>query len=397
MTQSVMSSQICSNQIFRTQFINFCTKESTLTSRIISVRITHSQANNIHYSMYTTKTKNLLVNLRYSFQNQPSFALFGLIDNIQMLTSNISIIIPQLLAQGALICFTCDLNATSIDFAFVATGKNVSGLVVDPKSILNVTKSLVQFRLNGVNAGGLVLNASFISIYIDSCNISGYFWKCDVFGSLVVSVFEQVLLNLNQVNICVNAQKFGKGTLSYVGEVIETCVLCGEGTYSFGLCVKSLQFGEIKSDKFVCKQSFIFDGEVCACREGEVINDSQCVNILNIVNLMIIKQQDGNTIIAELANSTEIVENIIENIEVEQNKMNLDIQNMCAQNNLTQTKIDLTTTVLQLYISSNCSKADINLLANTTNLDQRILKNITILNNIIQIIFPQLRRIISPQ
>ncbi|CAL6094799.1 S-layer_homology domain-containing protein [Hexamita inflata] len=376
------SSQICNSHILRNgQLYQYCQKEYSLSSRVQTASITQSPASAVHLSLYTTTTQNLILNLTYSMQNLPSFSLFGLTNAITLQSSVISVNIPQDLSQGSLLCFACDVTANTSDFTFVASGQNVSGAVLTPLTTFQLNQSLVQFRLNGVNVGGLVLNASKITVTISICNISGHVGQQSVSGSIVCFVFEQVSLGVDNVRICTNVQNIGQGSLSQTGTATDTCVVCREGSPAYGLCQKSLEFGKVEDDKFVCPLPFVFDGEGCSCQEGEVINGTTCVNVLASVNQLKSQQIDINNSILDLSNRTKMLENTTGILNASQEQMKLDIQSLYQLSDQTQNYIISNSSQLQQLILGNYSIAENNLQANTTVLDKRIFDNVTIISN----------------
>ncbi|CAL6094861.1 Hypothetical_protein [Hexamita inflata] len=380
--QLSFSSQICNNQILRNGHLyQFCQKEYSLSSRVQAASITQSPTSIAHLSLYTTTTQNLILNLTYSMQNLPSFSLFGLTNAISLQNSIISVNIPQDLSQGALLCLACDVTANASDFTFVASGQNVSGAVLTPLTIFSLNQSLIQFRLNGVNVGGLVLNASKIAVTISICNISGHVGNQSVSGSIVCFVFEQVSLGVDNVRICANVQNIGQGSLSQTGTVTVTCVVCREGSPAYGLCLKSMEFGKVEDDEFVCPLPFVFDGEQCSCQEGYVVNGTTCVNVLASVNLLISQQIDINNSSVDMSNRTKVLENTTGILNASQVQMKLDIQSLYQLSNQTQNYIISNSSQLQQFILGNYSIAENYLQANTTVLDKRIFDNVTILSN----------------
>ncbi|CAL6090518.1 Conserved_hypothetical protein [Hexamita inflata] len=381
-SEHTCNSQICSNKVLRnSQDINYCIKVYSLSSRVQTASITQSPASAVHISLYTTATQNLILNLTYSMQNLPSFSLFGLTNAISLQSSVISVNIPQDLSQGSLICFACDVTANASDFTFVASGQNISGAVLTPLTTFHLNQSLVQFRLNGVNVGGLVLNASKIAITISICNISGHVGQQSVSGSIVCFVFEQVSLGVDNVRICANVQNIGQGSLSQIGTITITCIVCREGSPTYGLCQKSLEFGKVEDDKFVCPIPFVFDGEGCSCQEGEVVNGTTCVNVLASVNLLKSQQTEINNSIVDLSNRTEVLENTTGILNASQVQMKLDVQSLYQFSNQTQNYIISNSSQLQQFSLGNYTKAENDLLANTSVLDKRIFDNVTILSN----------------
>ncbi|CAL6051389.1 Hypothetical_protein [Hexamita inflata] len=377
--------KICSNILFKDRQILFCTKESTLSSQVQTASIISSPSQLVHHTIYTERIQDLQLNLNYQMQNLPSFAIFGLTTNIQLTDSSISVKVPQQLAISCLICLTCDFNASSSDFVFISSGQNISGLVFTPISRIIVNQSLLQFRLNGVNVGGLLFNASDVTVTLADCNISEYIIG-DVKGSIICYILDSVILNADNVKICSNAANQGQGTFTLNGVITETCVLCRDATYSYGLCSKSLEFGAAYNDKLECTYPFIFDGERCSCPEGQVVNETTCVDILGSVNLLKIQQELINTQVIDLVNRTGELESIQQVLTSDQSIQKGQIQNLFDLSNKTQNSISNNFTKLQQNILGNYSLADKNLQTNTSVLDQRIFNNMSGLSNSIQIL-----------
>ncbi|CAL6006486.1 filamentous_hemagglutinin N-terminal domain-containing protein [Hexamita inflata] len=379
-SKQVDSQLICSSSLFRTYNIGFCSKESSLSSKVQSANITYSPAQVVNLALYTERVQDYQLNLNYSMQNLPSFALFGLTNNIQIESSSVSAKVPQQLAQGSLVCLACDLNVSSSDFAFVASGQNVSGLVLAPASRLDINKSLIQLRLGGQNVGGLVLNGSKISVSLADCNISCYVGQGSSVSGSVAAFVSQVLLVVSAVRVCSNAPKFGQGVASQTGEMTETCDLCRDATYSYGLCLKDLEFGVVKNNQLECDLPFLFDGEGCACPEGFVLNGTSCADVLESVNQLMKSLELSNASVSTLRDKTEILGNQTELLKLEQDVLNSSIQNLFDLSNETQGSVASNFTLLQQHLLGNFSVTDSNLQANTRLLDLRLFNNISALN-----------------
>ncbi|CAL6006446.1 Listeria/Bacterioides_repeat-containing protein [Hexamita inflata] len=379
-SKQVDSQLICSSSLFRTYNIGFCSKESSLSSKVQSASITYSPAQVVNHALYTERVQYYQLNLNYSMQNLPSFALFGLTNNIQVESSSISVKVPQQLAQGSLVCLACDLNVSSSDFAFVASGQNISGLVLAPAFRLDINKSLIQLRLGGLNVGGLVLNGSKTSVSLTDCNISCYVGQGSGVSGSVAAFVSQVSLAASAVRVCSNAPKFGQGVVSQTGEVTETCELCRDATYSYGLCLKDLEFGVVKNNQLECGLPFLFDGEGCACPEGFVLNGTSCTDVLESVNQLMKSLELSNASISTLRGKTEILGNQTEQLKLEQDVLNTSIQNLFDLSNETQGSVASNSTLLQQHLLGNFSVADSNLQANTRLLDLRLFNNISALN-----------------
>ncbi|CAL6008890.1 Hypothetical_protein [Hexamita inflata] len=378
--QSTYTDQLCSNTL---RNIGYCVKASSLSSRVQIASVSYSSSSNMFFSLYTTRAQDLQLNLTYKIKNLPSFAIFGLASSINLMNSNISVKIPQVLSNSALVCTICDLNANLADFSFLSSGLNVSGLVLSPLNQMKLSYSLVQARLNGINIGGLVFNASNVALTISYCNISSYIQGKGIFGAIICQIIE-VILGVEGVRVCSNVEQFGKGSAVQTGEVTKTCVLCRNNTYSYGLCIQSLEHGQIIEDKLVCKQSFVFDEEGCSCPEGYAVNGTTCIIIIESINKIIIGEMQLNGIITNLTDINQALGNSIGILKTNKDNIKADIQSLYSLSNHTQANIQANSTMLQYYTYNNFSIAHIHLQDNTSVIDQRIFQNMTILSNILQ-------------
>ncbi|CAL5985422.1 Hypothetical_protein [Hexamita inflata] len=386
-SQSTIFQQICSNQLMRNgQSFQYCLKEYSLSSRVHTSSINFSPSTAVHYTLYTTATQNFELDLTYSMQNLPSFALFGLTSVISIQNSNISVKIPQQLSYGSLLCLSCDVNANASDFSFIASGQNISGAVFSPKNIFELNQSLIQFRLGAENLGGLILNASNVTVSLSECNISGFASQLTVSGSVICYTYEMELV-VDNVRVCSNIQyNIAQGIHYQTGDFVDSCMICRQGRYTYGFCQQSLEFGQIENEKFVCQNTFIFDGERCSCVEGKVLNGTTCIDLLTSINLLITQQTEINNSIIDQANKIKTFENSTGSINNSQIQTNIDIQNLYLLSNLTQSRIIANFTQLQEHIIGNYTHNEVNLLANTSVLDQRIYNNVSILISQVQTI-----------
>ncbi|CAL6051469.1 Hypothetical_protein [Hexamita inflata] len=376
-----ISSQICNKMLQQPNVIEFCFKEYSLTSRVQTANISHSPANTIHFSLYTQRIQSLVLNLVYQVSNSPSFALFGITSKIQLQSSNMSVNVPQQLYNGSLICFACDINASSSDFTFITFGQNVSGIVLVPLMLIRINQSLIQFRLNGINIGGLVLNAANLAVFLAECNISGYGDQLSVSGSVIAFVFEQVYLYVEKVKICANAQNVGQGALIQAGVIAETCQICGYRTYTYGLCQNILEFGKVENDKQVCSNPFRFDGERCSCQDDEVQNGTSCINIVNFVNSVNTYIIEVNNSVTDLNYTTSFLENATEMLIESQYQIKEEIQSLQNFSEQTQNRIIASQILLQQYIKSNFTEVEINTKTYIQRLDNTIYDNVAIIIN----------------
>ncbi|CAL5984231.1 Conserved_hypothetical protein [Hexamita inflata] len=263
---------------------NYCFKAVSLASKVQRSSINLSPQVPMYQSVYTERTQDYVLDLTVTMDNLPSFALFGLTNKVQIVSSNLSVNVPSRLAQGALVCLKCDVNASASTFSLSGTGQNISGLVMQSLNQITINQSFIQFRLSGSFVGGLVVKCSQIQISITNCNISGYAITGDVSGRIIAQALDQIQITADLVYICVNlADNIGQGQNSVViqGSIEEKCNLCLNANYqTYGICQSQLQYGELINHQLVCKSTFIFDGEQCVCKEGDVVNGNICINIL---------------------------------------------------------------------------------------------------------------------
>ncbi|CAL6037564.1 Hypothetical_protein [Hexamita inflata] len=279
--------QVCNSKLNDKIIVQYCFKAVTLASQVQSSRIIQYQQQQVYHSLYTEKTQDLKLDLIYSMDNLPSFALFGLTTNVQISYSTLSILVPQLLLKGSLVCFVCDFNTSTSEFMFVAHAQNLSGIVFCLNKLFDIKLSLIQFRLEGVHVGGLIFDSSKITISLQNCNISEYISHQSTSGSLIAYINEIIVINSDNVKICVNFDNYvgvGIDKLSITHELIYSCDVCRDSYYTYGLCLRALNFTIIEgNNQLVCLKSFVFDGMQCSCLKNQHISGSKCVNTQEII------------------------------------------------------------------------------------------------------------------
>ncbi|CAL6083036.1 Hypothetical_protein [Hexamita inflata] len=275
------SSQICSSsKLGGKQWIQYCLKAVTLASQVQSQNIQISPHQEVFHSLYTERTQSLRIDLVYSITSLPSFALFGLTNNIQVLNSSLTVKIPEPILTGSLICFNCNMNTSFSEFSFVAQTYNGSGLVYSPSRHLTIFYSLVQFRLNGRNIGGLVFSGVQLPISFFTSNISGYCMDHNIAGSVIAFLhdFGGIYILVENSRIYVNVKNYiGYGEIALSGMFTESCDLCNDLYYTYGLCLNIQEHTYLNENQQICKQTIIFDGNQCQCSAGLQISTDECV------------------------------------------------------------------------------------------------------------------------
>ncbi|CAL6000988.1 Conserved_hypothetical protein [Hexamita inflata] len=292
---SQQDAQVCVRSLqMSSQQLVYCEKSELLSARTLSLNLSTAPPSSAHYSMYTSKVQDLVANFTFSHQNLPSFSLFGVSAQISIQDSNLVVRIQNAAAQASLVCFSCDVSLLTSSLTFSCSAFNVSGVVLSPVSSFVMNRTSFQGRLLGsAFSGGLVLNVSNQAVQIEQCEINSYLGgTCGYFAGIV---FEASSVTVTTTKMCSSsnaAAGSGANMLTLAGAFEMRCDLCAALFYVYGLCADQLQFGETKDRNISCVASFVFDGDRCACGEGQVLNGSACVDVLQITGQMIQKQSE---------------------------------------------------------------------------------------------------------
>ncbi|CAL6015462.1 Conserved_hypothetical protein [Hexamita inflata] len=282
-----------------------------------------------------------------------------------------SVNIPQQLNIAALICLKCDVNVSASDFAFVASGQNISGFVLSLNSQMVVTQSLFQLRTFGFNAGGLLLNSTEAAISLESCNISSFI-EAKLSGSVAVFVSDKIYLTVNDVRLCSNAKHFGIGqsNLKQNGSMVETCAVCKNSHYAYGLCIDSLEHGCVKNDQIICADSFNFDGDRCSCPDDQTLNGSSCVDILASVSILLEKWGQTKLHVYNISND-------VKQLDLSTKMLLLGVQQIQLQTE----ELGNLFMVAQINLANNLSFIEQNLEQSYKQFCNNLQKNISIIEN----------------
>ncbi|CAL6103875.1 Conserved_hypothetical protein [Hexamita inflata] len=227
--------------------------------------------------------KDVIVNFQVLPLDLPSFYLFGATENILIQNSKIDVKVSQLLSESALICFKCDLHVIESSLVFVGVGSNISGLVLNGKSYITLESCSVQSRLSGQMVGGLVMQSNKINLNLKDSNFTSYFSCNGSVGALISFATDTIQIQSSNVKMCTNMVKnvgSGESFVTISGSVTQSCQICQNMKYSYGICINSFDNSQEIDYKLVCKPIFVFDGEVCSCQDGKMLNGSSCINIL---------------------------------------------------------------------------------------------------------------------
>ncbi|CAL5988834.1 Hypothetical_protein [Hexamita inflata] len=283
-SQSSFSKACNSKLTVNSETIIFCEKSASLSSKTNMLNAMHSKLHTSYFYLYTYKIQDFNINSSFLQMSLHSFSLFGFSQNVEIVSSNISVSVPHYIANVALLCFNCSVSASISKFSCVVSGHNVSALSTGVR--LSVVSCLVQFRVSG-RISGLVSSSRQTTIVLKSSNISAYFISAQLNGVFFGYLYGPSRVEISNSKVCSNEARIiggGDKFITTTGSLIVSCDICPK-YYSYGLCADSLINGELKDNKLVCKNEFVFNN-ICECKTGELVN-GVCVNILGEISKII--------------------------------------------------------------------------------------------------------------
>ncbi|CAL6005238.1 Conserved_hypothetical protein [Hexamita inflata] len=325
--------------------------------------------------LYTNITKYSKIQTNIFYLNTNCFSIFGL-NNIQQTIqdSSINVTLEFEVQQAALICITCDVLVSGSTLVFVASGQQLSAVVMVSIKTTQFERSFIQFRFKSASASGLVniINSSIDTFIVSGCNISGYnYIRSDNNGFVSSQISQPITINISQLQVCVNQPRLlglKSVSINQVGSETTLCTLCEGSNVIYGICADALLFSQDVGGMLQCVYPFEYTGTQCICVLGYLLNQTVCVNVVeNLTDLS--RRIDNNYLLNN--NSITDLQNIIYFID----------QNDSDRQDFVNGQLITQKNNIQKYISSNYSKAESNLAQNTTVLDARIFGNATSLGS----------------
>ncbi|CAL6100021.1 Conserved_hypothetical protein [Hexamita inflata] len=324
-------------------------------------------------------TQSALIDISINNAEVNNFSLFGLNLNKQIIMdSNINISLNFKVLTGALLCTICNIEINKCSLIFIASGQQISGIIIESQLQFIVQESMIQYRISSINSSGFinVINTAPETLIISQCTLVGFNVlqsKCS--GYLLSQINVDISINIIHLSVCVDSTpRFGKYStqIKIIGNETTQCNICGDLVVVYGLCLESLLYGHIENGVFKCVFPFEYRDNACICAYGYLINGTKCINIVDAITNM---QNSDNS------SQLQILEANIDKIYQALNSLDKYIYN-----NVTDIQINLSSNIdrLEHSIISNFSKSDYNLQTNTTVLDKRIFENITGLKSDIQ-------------
>ncbi|CAL6045599.1 Hypothetical_protein [Hexamita inflata] len=234
--------------------------------------------------------------------NVEVFAAFGF--NVKgdqiIINSLINITIEFPVVKGSLICIVCNIQVYNSSFIFLASGKQVSAIMIDSQQIIELVLTTIQFRFNSSQSSGIVniINSSINKFILITCKIIGSNLLINKNnGYIASSICQNVSFNVTQLYICVNSTKqIGFATNVTINSIGSTptnrCDICQSGTVSYGICVDDLQFAQIKDGILQCVYPFEYVDNKCICAYGYMLNVSVCIDLIKEIGNRASSQDD---------------------------------------------------------------------------------------------------------
>ncbi|CAL5996353.1 Conserved_hypothetical protein [Hexamita inflata] len=338
------------------------------------------KSNNVNILIYTESTQQSNINLQVNNVDVNIFALFGFSLKNQLVSNSIiNISLTFEVFSGALLCIQCDLEIRSSTLVFVASGRLISGLIIESKEKVEIYQSFVQYRISSANSSGLVnvINQSLTIFLIQQCKLAGSnLVKSDGNGYISSSVLVEVQINVTQFDVCVDAtSRFGKSSnlALVIGNETFKCDMCDTDSVVYGLCQSILAFSELVNGMYECVYPFQFAQNTCSCVHGYLLNGTKCVNVIESITNMSKSDNSGN----------------LQQIQLQINNLQQSVsaldQNIIGNASSINDRISLEASMLEQFILSNYSKSEANLIFNTQKLDQMIFNNISAIRTQIQL------------
>ncbi|CAL5988530.1 Hypothetical_protein [Hexamita inflata] len=355
----------------------FCHKAKELSSYTLGQTLNLNNAGSSVF-LYTEAVQSS--NLTVQFSQATTFAVFGLQVESQKITgTTINVTIDFSIVTGALVCLQCNLSVDSSTLVFTASGQKLSGIMTTAGLFFQVSKSLLQFRLDGLYQSGLVnsIQREMAAFALQDSRMTCYFYNDgDQTGNLVVEVGAKTVLLASGFSICSNgikdiASASDPAFWTVSGSISQNCLtICESGFVTYGLCLMNLLNGVQSNGQASCQNNFEFDGKDCVCEAGYVLNGSVCVDLVGYLQNLTLNTTNANQYLVTTYNSLDLqlsqtINKLQSEISGNQSALMTNLTNVITSIN---NSIDSYVNQTQAYISGNASQIDSYLAGNISQL-----------------------------
>ncbi|CAL5996089.1 Hypothetical_protein [Hexamita inflata] len=238
----------------------FCNSAAYLTNLKLKKDFVFSKRVNQIF-MNTIKAANVLI--ESNVNNDAVYAAFAFgNDDLQLEYCVFNVRFAVQAYNTALLCQSCNLNATGSVFIFIGEALNISGLVLVSKSRIELNSCKVELRMYGENIGGIV------------CVIPGIMEKFSVVQTKITG-FAKKFENIAYASVGF----ITSSTLLEQKIIIDHSQLCGEGIYNLsskGILIKQSIDGllyDIEKCENLCSDDKPFlDKGICSQNQPENSN-----------------------------------------------------------------------------------------------------------------------------
>ncbi|CAL6081295.1 Conserved_hypothetical protein [Hexamita inflata] len=358
------------NIIINSDQYNFCLKQQLIINKKIVNQAYYLQNFKTQIFVHTDSTQKSVIDIQVYNYNVNVFVLFGLVGASQnVVDSKINISLNFPVFQGALICVQCDVYVTNCTLVFIATGKAISCVLIEARSVILIQQTFIQFRISSFNSSGIAnkVNHASVIFSITDCKLTGSNLLQSGFnGYISCQVLVPISVVISSFFVCVgNTSNIGNESeiVSFTGAEIDQCDLCDTQFVVYGLCLDSLKYGTQVGNVLECYYPFIFQDIQCTCDQGYVLDSKKCVNILQALRNV-------------TSTETGTLSNRIDDIATELLNVDARISNNASS---LQTQIINTQSELESQMSANVSQLTNIMFNNVAALENNILGNASIL------------------
>ncbi|CAL5971141.1 Hypothetical_protein [Hexamita inflata] len=355
----------------------FCHKAKELSAYTLGQTLNLNKAGSSVF-LYTEAVQRS--NLTVQFSQATTFAVFGLqVESQKITNTTINVTIDFSIVTGALVCLQCNLSVDSSTLVFAASGQKLSGIMATAGLFFQVSKSLLQFRLDGLYQSGLVnsIQREMTAFALQDSRMTGYFYHDgDQTGNLVVEVGAKTVLLASGFSICSNSAKdvvalSDPAFWIISGSIGQNCgTICGSGFVTYGLCLTDLLNGVQSNGQASCQNNFEFDGKDCVCEAGYFLNGSVCVNLVGYLQNLTLNTTKANQYLVTTYNNLDL--QLLQTINQLQSELSGNqsalLSNLTKAITSINNSIDGYVNQTQAYITGNASQIDSYLAGNISQL-----------------------------
>ncbi|CAL6086908.1 Conserved_hypothetical protein [Hexamita inflata] len=381
---------------------NFCQKSKSLNQVKLVNDINLIHKYNTQLFIYTDTVQQSAFDLQILNYDVKVFVLFGLGANQSVSDSRVNVSLHFEVFQGALLCVQCNITVLRCTLVFTASGRQLSGLLIEANKLVDISQSFIQFRFSGLNVSGIVNHVNIIgaNISICDCNLTGHNLIRDGYSGYLFSLISNVItVHISEMNVCVeNMPQLGNQSISvtFNGSAVLRCDLCGLSKLIYGLCADALPHSQELNGMWQCVLPFIYTNDQCVCAQGYAFEDDVCVNITQSIRsssqqIGQLRQNltDAQTELARLDKSLEQNTSALKELVLASQSALEDYIKLNYSQLLLGWQTDVSAldgrifgnaTVLANDLKTSVSALDKYLSQNSTELDWRIFNNVSALN-----------------